>query len=155
MTNEVVVPEYSSRLVRIKTENGTENTDQAIAEITSAETPYMVGGPGLIKIDAAGCSLVEVFNTGPEPITLARGQCIGQADNIEGQGVHGQDHLLAALLLQKSGDSPGRPPRPAHYEERYGEVHRSERDDNQWICQRAGKPFIVKSLPGSREARQS
>jgi hypothetical protein len=85
MTNEVVVPEYSSRLVRIKTENGTENTDQAIAEITSAETPYMVGGPGLIRIDAAGCSLMEIFNTGPEPITLTRGQSIGQADNVEGQ----------------------------------------------------------------------
>ena len=87
MTNEVVVPEYSSRLVRIKAESGTENTDQVIAEITNAEAPYMVGGPGLIKIDAAGCSLVEIFNTGPEPITLARGQCIGQADNIEGQAL--------------------------------------------------------------------
>ena len=87
MTNEVVVPEYSSRLGRIKAESGTENTDQVIAEITSAEAPYMVGGPGLIKIDAAGCSLVEIFNTGPEPITLTRGQCIGQADNIEGQAL--------------------------------------------------------------------
>ena len=87
MTNEVIVPEYSSRLVRIKAESGTENTDQVIAEITNAEAPYMVGGPGLIKIDAAGCSLVEIFNTGPEPITLARGQCIGQADNIEGQAL--------------------------------------------------------------------
>jgi len=28
---------------------------------------------------------VEVFNTGPEPITLARGQLIGQIENIPGQ----------------------------------------------------------------------
>jgi MCM AAA-lid domain len=26
-------------------------------------------GPGLIKVDAAGGSLMEIFNTGPEPIT--------------------------------------------------------------------------------------
>ena len=45
MTNEVVVPEYSSRLVRIKAEDGTENTDQVIAEIMCAEMPYVVGGP--------------------------------------------------------------------------------------------------------------
>ncbi len=30
---------------------------------------------------------MEVFNTGPEPITLARGQCVGRADNIEGQAL--------------------------------------------------------------------
>ncbi len=27
---------------------------------------------------------MEVFNTGPEPITLARGQIIGQMDNLQG-----------------------------------------------------------------------
>jgi hypothetical protein len=87
MTNEVVVPEYSSHQVRIKTENGTENTSQVIAEIMCAEMPYVVGGPGLITVDTAGCSLIEIFNTGPEPITLTRGQCVGQADNAEGQAL--------------------------------------------------------------------
>jgi hypothetical protein len=50
-----------------------------------AKMPYVVGGPGLIKVDAAGYSLMELFNTGPEPIMLIRGQCIGQADNANGQ----------------------------------------------------------------------
>jgi hypothetical protein len=71
--------------VRIKAEDGTENTDQVIAEIMCAEMPYVVGGPGLIKVDAEGYSLMEFFNTGPEPGTLTRGQCIGQADNADGQ----------------------------------------------------------------------
>jgi hypothetical protein len=87
MTNEVVVPKYSSRLVRIKAEDGMENTDQVIAEIMCAEMPYIVGGPRLIKVDAAGYSLMEIFNTGPEPVTLTRGQCIGQADNADGQAL--------------------------------------------------------------------
>jgi len=47
--------------------------------------PCVVGGPGLIKVDAARYSLMELFNTGPEPIMLIRGQCIGQADNANGQ----------------------------------------------------------------------
>jgi len=87
MMNEVVVPKYSSHLVRVKTEDGTENTDQVIAEIMCAEIPFVVGGPGLITVDAAGYRLMEIFNIGPEPITLTRGQCIGQADNADGQAL--------------------------------------------------------------------
>jgi hypothetical protein len=87
MTNEVVVPKYSSHLVRIKAKDGTENTDQVIAEIMCAEMPYVVGGPGLIKVDAAGYSLMAIFNRGPEPVTLTRGQCIGQAYNADRQAL--------------------------------------------------------------------
>jgi hypothetical protein len=52
-----------------------------------AAEPYLVGGPGLANIDASRCSLIEVFNAGPEPVTLERGQGISQADNIEGQSL--------------------------------------------------------------------
>jgi len=87
MTHETVIPEYSSRLVKVKTESGTEKTEQVVAEITCAAQPYLVGGPGLVKIDENGCSLIEIFNAGPEPVTLGRGQEVGQADNVEGQSL--------------------------------------------------------------------
>jgi hypothetical protein len=72
-------------LVKVKTDSGTENTGQVVAEISCSSEPYLVGGPGLINIDDHGCTLIEVFNTGPEPIVLNRGQEVGQADNAEGQ----------------------------------------------------------------------
>jgi hypothetical protein len=70
MTHEVVVPKYSSKLVKIKTEIGTENTKQVVAEISCESEPYLVGGPSLVDIDTTGCSLIEIFNAGPEPVTL-------------------------------------------------------------------------------------
>jgi hypothetical protein len=73
--------------VKVKTDSGTENTKQVIAEISCITEPYLVGGPGLINIDDLGCTLVEVVNTGPEPIMLNRGQEVGQADNAEGQSL--------------------------------------------------------------------
>jgi hypothetical protein len=87
MTHETVIPEYSLKLVKVKMENGTEKTEQVVAEIMCAAEPYLVRGPGLVNIDASGCSLIEVFNAGPEPVTLERGQGISQADNIEGQSL--------------------------------------------------------------------
>ncbi len=74
MTHETVIPEYSSKLVKVKTDSGTENTGQVVAEISCSSEPYLVGGPGLINIDDHGCTLIEVFNAGPEPIVLNRGQ---------------------------------------------------------------------------------
>jgi hypothetical protein len=41
----------------------------------------------LIQVDSLGNSLVEVFNTGPEPMTIARGQVIGAAKNVSGQNM--------------------------------------------------------------------
>jgi hypothetical protein len=87
MTHETVIPEYSSKLVKIKTDSGTENTEQVVADISCITEPYLVGGPGLINIDNQGCTLVEVFNTGPEPIMLSHGQEVGQADNAEGRSL--------------------------------------------------------------------
>ena len=86
-TKEIVVPEYSSRLMKIRLEDGAESSEQVIAEIFCREEPYLVGGPGLIQVDALGCSLVEVFNTGPEPVVIARGQEIGNAENVCGQAM--------------------------------------------------------------------
>jgi hypothetical protein len=83
--NETVIPEYLSCLLQIKGEAETANTTCAIAEIDCPNEPYLAGGPGLVALDNQGRRLVEVFNMGPEPITLARGQLIGQIDNIPGQ----------------------------------------------------------------------
>jgi len=66
-------------------DDGTEKTAQVVAEIMCPTEPYLVGGAGLINIDTAGCSLIEIFNAGPEPVTLDRNQTVGQADNVEGQ----------------------------------------------------------------------
>ncbi len=62
LTHEVVIPEYGSKLVEVKMECGTENTHHVIAEIVCKEEPYLVGGPGFIKVDLTSCSLVEMFN---------------------------------------------------------------------------------------------
>jgi hypothetical protein len=83
-STETVIPEYSSRLLRVKGDPGTANTEYAIAEISCPEEAYLAGGPGLVRLDEQGSSLVEVFNTGPEPVTLTRGQIIGQVDNLQG-----------------------------------------------------------------------
>ncbi len=80
-----MIPEYSSRLLQVKGDPGTANTKYAIAEISCPEEAYLAGGPGLVSLDEQGSSLVEVFNTGPELITLARGQIIGQIDNLQGR----------------------------------------------------------------------
>ncbi len=82
-STETVIPEYSSRLLRVKGDPSTANTKNAIAKISCPEEAYLAGGPGLVSLDEQGSSLVEVFNTGPEPITLARGQIIGQMDNLQ------------------------------------------------------------------------
>ncbi len=66
--------------MRIKLEEGAENSEQVIAEIYAQDKPYLVGGPGLIQVDLLGSSLVEVFNTGPKPMTIAR----GAAENVSG-----------------------------------------------------------------------
>jgi hypothetical protein len=68
MTHEVVVPEYSSKVVKVKAESGTENTTKVVAEMSCESEPYLVGGPGLIELDPSGCSLIEIFNAGPEPV---------------------------------------------------------------------------------------
>jgi hypothetical protein len=60
----------------------TANTPCAIAEINCPDEPYLAGGPRLVALNDQGSGLVEVFNTGPEPISLARGQVIGKLDNI-------------------------------------------------------------------------
>jgi hypothetical protein len=87
--------------VRVQTEVGTENTDQVIAEMMCAEMPYIVGGPGLIKVDAAGYSLMEIFNTGPELITLTRGQCMGQPDNADRQELTSFDAKVVNSIAEK------------------------------------------------------
>ncbi len=81
MTNETVIPEYSSELLRIRLDDDVDEADCAIAEISCPDLPYLVGGPGLMTLDDQKEGLMEVFNTDPEPVMLARGQVVGRADN--------------------------------------------------------------------------
>jgi Retroviral aspartyl protease len=113
LTKKTVVPEYSSRMVKIKLDAGAENFNQVISEISSPEEPYLVGGPGLVEVDQQGCTLVEIFNTGPEPVMLARGQVIGNAENASSQHMtHFQADVINSIeehqWRQWSGGQPGK-----------------------------------------------
>jgi hypothetical protein len=86
-TSETVIPEYSYRLLRLKMDDTGKAATSIIAEISCPESPYLVGGPGLMTLDEQKGGLVEILNSGPEPVTLARGQVIGQADNVAHQSL--------------------------------------------------------------------
>jgi hypothetical protein len=73
--------------MKVKLDTGVENSKQIISEICTLEEPYLVRVPWLIQVDSLGSSLVEVFNTGPEPMTIARGQVIGATKNVSGQNM--------------------------------------------------------------------
>jgi hypothetical protein len=86
-TSETVIPEYSSQLLRVKMDDTGKMATSIIAEMSCPESPYLAGGPGLMSLDEQKGGSVEILNTGPEPVTLARGQVIGQADNVANQSL--------------------------------------------------------------------
>ncbi len=107
MTHEVTVPEYSTKLIQVLLEPRTEDSSRVVAEVSSIEEPYLMGGPGLVRIDQTGCSLVEVVNAGPEPIQLHCGQQIGTADNVDGQDlVHYNLDMLNTTMEQQFRTQP-------------------------------------------------
>jgi hypothetical protein len=72
----------------------------------------LVGGPGLVQVDPQGCSLMEVFNTGPEPMVLARGQEIGNSENMSGQRMtHFKAEVVNSIAeqqwCQRNGEKRG------------------------------------------------
>jgi hypothetical protein len=119
MTHETIIPEYSSKLIKVRMDEGTEETKQVVAKIMCKAEPYLAGGPGLVNSDADRCSLIDVFNAGPEPITLERGQEIGQADNAEGQVLHRFDaeqvNKIAEQQLREKCNMGG-PKSPAFFQ---------------------------------------
>ena len=50
-THEVTVPEYSTKLIWVQLDPGAEETSQVVADISSTEEPYQMGGEGLVRID--------------------------------------------------------------------------------------------------------
>ena len=64
-TGETVIPEYSSRLLRVKMEDSGKTATSIIAEISCPDAPYLVGGPGLMTMDEQKGGLVEILNMGP------------------------------------------------------------------------------------------
>ncbi len=100
IANKTVIPKYSSHLLRIKGEAETANTTCPIAEINCPDEPYLAGGPRLVALNDQGSGLVEVFNMGPEPIILARGQPISQVDNIQEQPLVPFDADLVNQIME-------------------------------------------------------
>ncbi len=100
IANETVIPEYTSRLLRVKGEKETANTTCTIAEINCPDEPYLAGGPRLVALNNQGSGLVEVFNTRPEPVSLSRGQIIGQVDNIQEQPLVPFDADLVNRIME-------------------------------------------------------
>jgi hypothetical protein len=86
-TSETVISEYSSRLLRVRMDDTGKMASSIIAEICCPESPYLVGGPGLMTLDEQKGGLVEILNAGPEPVTITRGQVIGHADNMANQSL--------------------------------------------------------------------
>jgi hypothetical protein len=73
-----------------------------VAEVSSVEEPYLMGGPGLVSIDQTGCSLVEAVNAGLEPIQLHHGEQIGIADNVDGEDlVHYNADMVNAIVKRQ------------------------------------------------------
>jgi hypothetical protein len=68
-------------------DNSAKEANCIIAEISCPDLPYLVGGPGILTLDEQKGGLVEILNTRPEPVMLARGQVIGQADNANQQAL--------------------------------------------------------------------
>jgi hypothetical protein len=68
-------------------EDNGKTATSIIAEISCPDAPYLVGGPGLMTMDDQRGGLVEILNMGPEPITITRGQKVGQADNVANQSL--------------------------------------------------------------------
>jgi hypothetical protein len=109
--SDTVIPEYSSRLLRVKVDDNGKTATSIIAEISCPEWPYLVGGPGLMSLDEQKGGLVEILNTGPEPVTIARGQVIGQADNVANQSLvpfeaEAVNRIAKEQWKKKQGSSP-------------------------------------------------
>jgi transposase InsO family protein len=80
VTAAITIPEFSSRAVQLKTELG--QRQHVVAEIFREDCPHLGGGPGLVQTDEEGKCLVELFNSGPEPIFLQRSSTIGQSEAL-------------------------------------------------------------------------
>jgi hypothetical protein len=92
-----VIPEFSSRAVSVKTNLGRRS--QVVAEIFCENWPHLTGGPGLVETDEEGRCVVELFNTGPEPVFLERGQPIGLSQALlDGKVVELDPQLVNAVV---------------------------------------------------------
>ena len=78
VSSAMAIPEFSSRLVPARTQ--LKQNSHVVAEIFCQDQPHLMGGPGLVELDQEGRCLVEIMNTGPEPIQLSRGQVIGSGE---------------------------------------------------------------------------
>ncbi len=98
------IPEFSSRLVATRTDLRSQH--HVIAEVFSSKQPHLSGGPGLVETDEEGRCLLEIVNTGPEPIILERGQVIGQGEVLDSGQVHAIDQKMVnsvAIRTSRSG----------------------------------------------------
>jgi len=96
-----VIPEFSSRAICVKTD--LKRKSQVVAEIFCEEWPHLAGGPGLVETNEEGQCLVELLNTGPEPIFLERGQPIGLGQTLlDGKVREINAEVINSMSRQKS-----------------------------------------------------
>ena len=125
----VVIPEFSSRLVHSKTNLG--GKPLVVAEIFCQEQPHLQGGPGLVETDQGGRCLLEIFNSGLEPIILERGCVVGQSETLDTQKMNRLDKQVISSIARTKKKEESRPERirllkeklnlqvPEEYEQRY------------------------------------
>ncbi|MGI9142025.1 MAG: reverse transcriptase domain-containing protein, partial [Fluviibacter sp.] len=76
-----------------------------VAEISCAGQPHLAGGPGLANLDGSGRCLVEIFNTGPEPISLLRGQVIGQGERLPSHKIRPVEQQWVDSIMTRAQES--------------------------------------------------
>ena len=95
----ITIPEFSSRAVQLRT--GLGKRQHVVAEIFREDCPHLAGGPGLVQTDEEGKCLVELLNTGSEPIFLERNQAIGQSEALQQGRLQAIDERLVEAIVSK------------------------------------------------------
>ena len=95
----ITVPEFSSRAVQLRT--GLEKRQHVVAGIFREDCPHLAGGPGLVQTNKEGKCLVELLNTGSEPIFLERNQAIGQSEALQQGRLQAIDERLVEAIVSK------------------------------------------------------
>ena len=95
----ITIPEFSSRAVQLRT--GLGKRQHVVAEIFREDCPHLAGGPGLVQTDEEGKCLVELLNTGPEPIFLERNKAIGQSEALLHSRLQAIDEKLVEAIVSK------------------------------------------------------
>ena len=99
LTAVITDPEFFSRAVQLRT--GLEKRQHVVAGIFREDCPHLAGGPGSVQTNEEGKCLVELLNTGSEPISLEHNQAIGQSKALQQGRLQAIDNRLVEAIVSK------------------------------------------------------